>query len=88
VQNTLANFIYILAQVLWISILIRALMSWVMPTEGSGLSRILVDITEPVLAPIRRVLPQFGGFDLSPLVAIILIQVVSNLLIRSLASTA
>jgi YggT family protein len=88
VQNTLANFIYILGQVLWISILIRALMSWVMPGEGSGLSRILVDITEPILAPIRRILPPLGGLDLSPLVAIILINVLSNLLVHSLTSTA
>ena len=75
-QEVLTTFIRILGNVLWIAILIRALMSWVMPQEGSGFSRVLRDITEPILAPIRRVMPPLGGIDLSPLLAIILIQLV------------
>ena len=80
-QDTLVTFISILGTVLWVAILIRALMSWVMPQDGSGLSRMLSEITEPILAPIRRILPPLGGIDFSPLVAIILIQVVQYLLI-------
>jgi YggT family protein len=76
VQEVLTTFIRILGNVLWIAILIRALMSWVMPQEGSGFSRVLRDITEPILAPIRRVMPLLGGIDLSPLLAIILIQLI------------
>jgi YggT family protein len=76
VQEVLTTFIRILGNVLWIAILIRALMSWVMPQEGSGFSRVLRDITEPILAPIRRVMPPLGGIDLSPLLAIILIQLI------------
>jgi len=76
VQEVVITFIRILGTVLWIAILIRALMSWVMPQEGSGFSRVLRDITEPILAPIRRVMPPLGGIDLSPLLAIILIQLV------------
>ena len=75
-QEVLTTFIRILGNVLWIAILIRALMSWVMPQEGSGFSRVLRDITEPILAPIRRVMPPLGGIDLSPLLAIILIQLI------------
>lgn len=75
-QEVLTTFVRILGNVLWIAILIRALMSWVMPQEGSGFSRVLRDITEPILAPIRRVMPPLGGIDLSPLLAIILIQLV------------
>ena len=75
-QEVVITFIRILGTVLWIAILIRALMSWVMPQEGSGFSRVLRDITEPILAPIRRVMPPLGGIDLSPLLAIILIQLV------------
>ena len=48
----------------------------------AGVYGFLYQITEPVLGPIRRILPPLGGFDLSPLVLIILIQVVSSSLGR------
>lgn len=38
-------------------------------------------VTEPVLAPIRRILPNFGGFDLSPLVAILLLGFIQKLIV-------
>jgi YggT family protein len=88
VVNVLAQFIYILGTVLSFAILIRALMSWFMPADGSGLSRVLLDITEPVLAPIRRVLPPVGGIDFSPLLAIVLVTVISQTLAGWLAGSA
>jgi YggT family protein len=86
--DTLSTFIYILTQVLFFAILIRALMSWIMPNDGSGISRVLQDVTEPVLAPIRRVLPPVGGIDFSPLLAMVLLQVVGQILANLVASTA
>lgn len=41
---------------------------------------LLIRITEPVLGPVRRVLPSFGGFDLSPIVVILVL----NVLLRAL----
>lgn len=41
--------------------------------------RILIDVTEPILEPIRRRLPQSWGIDLSPMIAIIAIQVLQNI---------
>lgn len=84
--DTVVSFIHILSTVLVIAILIRALMSWVMPNDGTGLSRVLMDITEPVLAPIRRVLPPVGGIDLSPIFAMVLIQLVGNALASLLSA--
>jgi YggT family protein len=86
--DTLSTFIYILTQVLFFAILIRALMSWIMPNDGSGINRVLQDVTEPVLAPIRRVLPPVGGIDFSPLLAMVLLQVVGQILANLVASTA
>ena len=80
VTSTIVTFINILGLVLSLAIIIRALMSWVMPVDGGGFSRVLLDITEPVLAPIRRILPPLGGIDFSPLLAIILINVVTTVL--------
>lgn len=79
-----ANFISILATALTFAIIIRALMSWFAPAGGGAAWRFLLDITEPVLSPIRRFLPPVGGWDFSPILAIVLIQVVSQLLIQSL----
>ena len=58
---------------LWIAILIRAVLSWVPLNPNNPITAIVVQITEPVLMPIRRLLPRSGGFDLSPMIAIILI---------------
>ena len=87
-QSTLVTFIQILGTILWVAVLIRALMSWVMPQESGGFSRLLWDITEPVLAPIRRVLPPLGGIDFSPLLAIILINLIENVLVNLVQSSA
>ena len=59
-----------------------------MPQDGSGLTRVLLDITEPILAPIRRVLPPVAGIDFSPILALILVQLVSQLVTQLLASSA
>jgi len=45
---------------------------------------ILYDITEPILDPLRRVIPRLGMIDITPLVAIILIQVIGNLAANAL----
>jgi YggT family protein len=71
----------------WV-LIISALLSW-FPTTSSGgglamTKRILAQITEPVLRPLRQILPrpQFGGvgIDLSVLVAIILLQFINRII--------
>ncbi|MHB1926873.1 MAG: YggT family protein [Leptospirillum sp.] len=65
----------------WI-IIIRALISWVSPDPSNPVVRILHQITEPVLAPLRRLVPpeKLAGMDISPLIAIFLIQVIQHFL--------
>jgi YggT family protein len=82
--STIATFISFLCTVLSLAIIVRALMSWVMPVGGTGITRVLIDVTEPILAPIRRVLPPLGGIDFSPLLAIILIQVIQSVVTNSI----
>jgi len=50
--------------------------------------RAIGQIVEPMLAPIRRMMPSTGGFDLSPLVLIILLQVVETILVAIIRSLA
>jgi len=66
------------------TVLLRAVASWVGNERSPGVA-FLDDLTEPVVAPVRRVLPPLGGLDLSPLAVLLIIQVaqmlVGNLLL-------
>jgi YggT family protein len=48
------------------------------------ITQILREITEPILGPIRRVLPTFGMIDLSPLVAMLLLNLLQGLIMRAI----
>ena len=74
-------------QLLTLLIIVRAVLSWI-PTADYGhpAIRFVMRVTDPVLEPVRRVLPPLGGLDLSPIVAILLLQFAGQLLIRVLIS--
>lgn len=69
----------------WI-LIIRALLSWVSPDPRNPIVQLLVRLTEPVQRPLRKLVPphRLGGLDLSPMIAILLIQFVKNGIIYSL----
>jgi len=69
----------VLCDLLAIIILLRVVVSWYSPRPTNMLVVILRRITEPILAPLRRIIPRVGMFDFSPLVAVILIQLVRYL---------
>lgn len=62
------NLVQLLVLVLWVLILGRVVVSWVDPMGRNMISRQLIAMTEPLLAPIRRLLPATGALDLSPLI--------------------
>ena len=73
---------------LW-CIIIRALLSWVNPDPWNPIVRFLQRVTEPVLAPIRRLLPVWRiGIDASPIVAILAIYFIRDFLVASLLDLA
>ncbi len=76
----LFNFITFLCEVLSFAIILRAILSWFSPRPTNRLAIILYQITEPLLAPLRRIIPRVGMFDFTPLVAIILLQLICYLL--------
>jgi YggT family protein len=69
--------------VLTIALIGRALLSWFDPGMRSTLGRLLVDVTEPIVGPIRRVVPSLGMLDISPIIAILLLQLLRRLLISA-----
>jgi YggT family protein len=63
-------------------ILARVLMSWVNVDPYSPLARVIFDLTEPVLAPVRNLLPPAAGLDFSPIIVLVLLQIVGSMLIN------
>lgn len=53
----------------------RVILSWVDPRGGNALSRFVIEMTEPLLAPIRRVLPQTGMIDFAPTILLVILFV-------------
>ena len=77
----LRRFIEILFQVLIFAIVARALLSWFNLGPSHPLVRILYDVTEPILAPLRRVIPTIGMIDITPIAAILLLELAERLLL-------
>jgi len=70
--------------VLTAAIFIRVLLSWFPIDPHNPLVTLLYDVTEPILEPLRRVIPRMGMFDLSPLVALLLIQLLGRVAVNAL----
>jgi YggT family protein len=77
---TLLKLIFILVNLYFFSILLEAILSWTGQGRSNPVGRMLWQVNAPLLGPVRRVLPPLGGLDLSPLVVIILLQVINILL--------
>ena len=83
------TFVNLLVYALTAAIFLRAIFSWFVPPGSDNvIMRFLRDVTEPVLAPLRRVLPSMGMLDLSPFVAMILLQVVGSIVTQTLRPLA
>jgi YggT family protein len=78
--EVLVNFVLLLTTILTLLILARVVISWVMPTGGGEVVAFVYSATEPILAPIRNLLPRMGGFDLSPMIAILILQAIRQAL--------
>ena len=72
--------VVILCNVMAVAFVIRSLLSWFPVDPNSFLVVFLVTITEPILSPLRRIVPRLDMIDLSPMVAILLLLFISWLL--------
>ena len=78
--DSIGGLIALILQLLSLAIFIRALLSWVSPDPHNPIVRALDSITEPILQPLRQIVPRVGMIDITPLVAIVLLQVIAALL--------
>jgi YggT family protein len=76
----LFSLIRYLCEVLTLVIIARVILSWFSPSPTNRLAIILYQLTEPFLAPLRRIIPRVGMFDFTPLVAIVLLRLFVSLL--------
>ena len=72
---------------LMLVILVTSLLSWIQPDPRNPIVRVLHAITDPILHPIRVLLPSLGGMDFSPLVAILILSMLQKLLTSALYSS-
>lgn len=90
-----SNFLVAIAKIIdilltfymWI-IIARVIISWVNADPYNPIVRFLLSATEPVLYPIRRRLPVFGGIDFSPFIIILAIIFIQGFLVQSLIQLA
>ena len=76
----LLNFLELLCEVLTLAILIRVILSWFSRGPINVLTNMMYQVTEPILSPLRRIIPKVGRLDFTPMVAVILLQVVASIL--------
>jgi YggT family protein len=80
----LIQLIGLASKIYSVLILARVVLSWVGPAADNALTRFIHAATEPVLGPVRSILPNMGGLDLSPVVVLIGLQILEELLVRAL----
>ena len=84
---TMLTIAYLLRTILYIYlfiIIIQVIISWINPNAYNPITTIMYQISEPILKPIRQFIPSSGGLDFSPLVALIIINLLMILIISPL----
>jgi len=89
----LLQIVQLLLNLVWWVIMIQAVMSWliafnIINTQSNVVRSVweaLQRITEPLYRPIRRILPDFGTLDLSPLVVLLILYILTNIVVPNIA---
>ncbi|MHA6722139.1 YggT family protein [Sphingomonas sp. RS2018] len=91
-MNAILQIIQLLLTVVWWIIVVQAILSWliafnVINTQNDPVRNVwnaLGQMTEPLYRPIRRIMPDFGALDLSPMVVLLILYILMNIVIPSL----
>ena len=79
--------IALLVNIYFFALLAMIILSWVAPRSKNPAIYLLYQITEPIMAPLRKIIPSMGGLDFSPILVFILINVI-QIVLRHIASSA
>jgi len=91
-MTTIVQILYILLNVIWWIIVIQAVLSWliafnVINTHNDYVRTIwqaLEKMTEPLYRPIRKIMPDFGALDLSPMVVLLILFILMNVILPNM----
>jgi len=79
------DVLQLMIQIFFYAILLQALLSWIQPM--SPMNRILYQFTSPIMRPLHRIIPPVGGFDITPIPALIGLQFLTILLVNPIMAT-
>ena len=85
---SVADLTQLAVYVFIVAIIIQVVLSWISPGAYNPIVSLIYSLTEPLLAPARRIMPSLGGLDLSPLVVLIALQLVLILIVGPVYSLA
>jgi YggT family protein len=85
---SVAQLLNLLFNIFLFAIIIRAILSWVNPVSYNALTSLLHSLTDPMLSVVQRVVPPISGIDLSPLVALIGLQLIKMVVLPPLQQLA
>ncbi len=80
----MVQIIALILQLVQLLVLARVLISWIRPDPYNPIVKFIHDVTEPMLAPIRNLMPPASGLDLSPMILLIGIMVVERAVLPAL----
>lgn len=78
--SAVAKLVLLSLNLFMFAIFIRIILSWISPGQYNPATAIITTLTEPMLRPVRRLIPAMGGFDISPIFVIIGLGALSRLL--------
>lgn len=84
-MNWLYSFIDLLFYALNLAILVRVIVSWLNINPYHPLVSLVYQITDPILLPLRRIIPPLGMIDVTPIIAMMLLSLIQQVLLGSLA---
>ena len=83
-MSWLASFVSLLFWALELAILIRVLLSWFRPNPYNPFVQAIYQITEPIMGPLRRIIPPLGMIDITPMVALIILQIIQEIVLTAI----
>ncbi|HEY9034063.1 MAG TPA: YggT family protein [Pseudomonadales bacterium] len=78
--GSLVGVLNLIISIYFFAIIISAISSWIPPLHGHPITRLVWQLVEPLLGPFRKLLPDLGGIDLSPILALMALKVVQILI--------
>ena len=82
--QAVAGVLHIIFTTATMVVIARAVLSWVSPDPNNQIVRIIYQLSEPLLFPVRKRVPYFSGVDFSPLILLLLIMFMDNFLVATL----